>query len=74
MRKHNLDMVCRSSQVVEEGYIFSANRRLITIYSVPNIFGHFDSSGAMMCVDESMIISLRIIKRPKVYTTDSRPN
>ena len=36
LKKHDLDLVCRAHQVVEDGYEFFAKRRLVTIFSAPN--------------------------------------
>src|SRR4051794_35054838 len=33
LKKHDLDLVCRAHQVVEDGYEFFAKRRLVTIFS-----------------------------------------
>ncbi|KAL5991690.1 hypothetical protein ACLOJK_012599 [Asimina triloba] len=57
LQKHDLDLVCRAHQVVEDGYEFFADRRLVTIFSAPNYCGEFDNAGAMMSVDESLIES-----------------
>jgi len=59
---HDLDLVCRAHQVVEDGYEFFANRKLVTLFSAPNYCGEFDNAGAMMSVDETLICSFKILK------------
>lgn len=49
-------------QVVEDGYEFFANRKLVTIFSAPNYCGEFDNAGAMMSVDESLMCSFQMLK------------
>ena len=61
-RKHDLDLICRAHQVVEDGYEFFAKRQLVTVFSAPNYCGEFDNSGAMMSVDESLMCSFQILK------------
>ncbi|KAL1330244.1 hypothetical protein AAHE18_12G097000 [Arachis hypogaea] len=69
LEKHDLDLICRAHQVVEDGYEFFANRQLVTIFSAPNYCGEFDNAGAMMSVDETLMCSFQILKpvekRPK---------
>ncbi|MCO5597733.1 hypothetical protein L7F22_051814 [Adiantum nelumboides] len=62
LRVHDLDLICRAHQVVEEGYEFFASRSLVTIFSAPNYCGEFDNAGAMMSVDESLMCSFQILK------------
>jgi len=62
LRKHDLDLICRAHQVVEDGYQFFAKRQLITIFSAPNYCGEFDNCGAMMSVDETLMCSFQILK------------
>ncbi|MCO5553081.1 hypothetical protein L7F22_006602 [Adiantum nelumboides] len=76
LQKHDLDLVCRAHQVVEDGYEFFADRQLVTIFSAPNYCGEFDNSGAMMSVDETLMCSFQILKpaekKPKFsYTSVS---
>jgi len=67
--EHNLDLVCRAHQVVEDGYEFFAKRQLVTVFSAPNYCGEFDNAGAMMSVDDTLMCSFQILKpaekRPK---------
>lgn len=37
LKRHNLDLVCRSHMVVESGYEFFGERNLVTIFSAPNV-------------------------------------
>jgi serine/threonine-protein phosphatase PP1 catalytic subunit len=62
LAKHDLDLVCRAHQVVEDGYEFFARRQLVTVFSAPNYCGEFDNCGAMMIVDESLMCSFQILK------------
>lgn len=62
LEKHDLDLVCRAHQVVEDGYEFFANRQLVTIFSAPNYCGEFDNAGAMMSVDDTLMCSFQILK------------
>lgn len=62
LQKHDLDLICRAHQVVEDGYEFFAKRQLVTIFSAPNYCGEFDNAGALMSVDESLMCSFQILK------------
>ena len=62
LKKNDLDLICRAHQVVEEGYEFFADRRLVTVFSAPNYCGEFDNAGAMMSVDENLNCSFQILK------------
>jgi len=62
LHKHDLDLVCRAHQVVEDGYEFFARRQLVTLFSAPNYCGEFDNAGAMMSVDETLMCSFQILK------------
>lgn len=62
LEKNNLAMICRAHQVVEDGYEFHADRKLVTIFSAPNYCGEFDNAGALMVIDENLKCSFRIIR------------
>lgn len=76
-KNHDLDLVCRAHQVVEEGYEFFAKRQLITIFSAPNYCGEFNNSGALMSVDENLVCSFQILKPAEqkiAQMSNPRPN
>ena len=60
--RHKMDIICRSHQVVKEGYWFFADRQLITLFSAPNFCGTFDNAGAIMSVDKALKCSFRMLK------------
>ena len=62
LQKHDLDLICRAHQVVEDGYEFFGNKQLVTIFSAPNYCGDFDNNAAIMSVDESLLCSFQILK------------
>ncbi|KAJ1690408.1 hypothetical protein LUZ63_014563 [Rhynchospora breviuscula] len=67
LQTHDLDLICRAHQVVEDGYEFFANRQLVTIFSAPNYPDKFNA-GAMMSVDDSLTCSFKIIQPSSVKT------
>ncbi|KAH3762689.1 serine/threonine-protein phosphatase PP1 [Pelomyxa schiedti] len=73
LAKHNLDLICRAHQVVEDGYEFFAKRQLVTIFSAPNYCGEFDNAGAMMSVDETLMCSFQILKPFEKSKTLGKP-
>lgn len=57
---HELDLICRAHQVVEDGYEFFARRSLVTLFSAPNYCGEFDNAGGMMSVDANLMCSFQV--------------
>ncbi len=62
LEEHDLDLIVRAHQVVEDGYEFFAGRRLVTLFSAPNYCGEFDNAGGMISVDENLMCSFQILK------------
>lgn len=60
--KHDIDLICRAHQVVEDGYEFFANRGLVTVFSAPNYYGEWDNAAAIMIVDEDLTCKFKIIQ------------
>lgn len=63
--KFKLDLICRAHQVVEDGYEFFANKKLVTMFSAPNYCGEFDNCGAMMQVDAKLKCKFKVLKPVK---------
>ncbi|BFI30375.1 protein MpPP1 [Marchantia polymorpha subsp. ruderalis] len=57
LQKHDLDLICRAHQVVEDGYEFFAKRHIVTIFSAPNYCVEFDNAGEMMSVEDTLMCS-----------------
>ncbi|MCL7026995.1 hypothetical protein MKW94_021537 [Papaver nudicaule] len=62
LEDHDLDLICRAHQVVEDGYEFFADRQLVTIFSAPNYCGEFDNVGAVMSVDADLTCAFQIFQ------------
>jgi serine/threonine-protein phosphatase PP1 catalytic subunit len=57
-----MDLIVRGHQVVANGYEFFAKRQLVTIWGAPNYKGKFDNAGAVMTIDETLLVSFQILK------------
>mmetsp|Transcript_11930 Transcript_11930/g.17871 ORF Transcript_11930/g.17871 Transcript_11930/m.17871 type:complete len:316 (+) Transcript_11930:58-1005(+) len=71
--KHDLDLVCRAHQVVEDGYEFHFDRQLVTVFSAPNYCGEFDNAAGMMCVHEDLVCSFKLL-RPTTHKAHFQEN
>ncbi|XP_048516808.1 serine/threonine-protein phosphatase PP1-alpha isoform X1 [Dendroctonus ponderosae] len=65
LQKHDFDLICRGHQVVEDGYEFFAQRKLITLFSAPNYCGTFDNAGALMSINDELLCSFQILTPKK---------
>ncbi|CAF0846883.1 unnamed protein product [Adineta steineri] len=61
LNRFNMNLICRSHQVVEDGYEFFANHQLVTIFSAPDYIGEFDNAGALMSIDQNLTYSFKIL-------------
>ena len=52
--KHDIDLILRGHQVMDDGYEFFADRKLVTIFSAPNYCNEFDNAGAMLIVEDDL--------------------
>eukprot|EP01052_Picozoa_sp_SAG31_P014412 SAG31_NODE_894_length_11172_cov_25.790572_2_plen_94_part_00 len=50
--KNNVQMMARSGGLVMEGYKYIFDKKLVTIYSTPNLVGRCGNRAAVMEVDE----------------------
>lgn len=62
LKKHDLDLIARAHQVVEDGYEFFAGRQLVTVFSAPNYCREFDNAAALMSVEEDLTCSFQVLK------------
>lgn len=60
-KANDLDLICRAHQVVEEGYEFFADMKLVTVFSAPNYTGEFDNYGGILNIDENLQCSFHIL-------------
>ena len=60
LKRIGVDIVIRAHQVVEDGYEFFGNRKLVTVFSAPRYGGEFDNAAAVMIINESFRCSFEI--------------
>ncbi|MFH4976300.1 hypothetical protein AB6A40_003009 [Gnathostoma spinigerum] len=60
--KLEIDLVARAHQVVQDGYEFFADRRLVTIFSAPHYCGQFDNAAASMRVTEDLSCDFKVYR------------
>ena len=68
MAKHGVTLVIRAHQVVQDGYLFFDNKRLITVFSAPNYGGNFDNRAGMVKISKDLTLSVKTLEAP-VSTT-----
>ncbi|KAK5969199.1 hypothetical protein GCK32_008804 [Trichostrongylus colubriformis] len=77
-RDMDLDLIARAHQVVQDGYEFFADRRLVTIFSAPKYCGEFDNNAAVMIVSKNLECSFEVLKAmdnpPRVRARLKQPN
>ena len=55
LNKNEFDLICRSHQVVEDGYEFGYEKKLITIFSAPNYCGEFTNLAAVLKISAELM-------------------
>ena len=71
VEKNNLDLICRAHQVVEEGFEFFAEMKLVTIFTAPNYMGEVDNNGGILEVGEDLLCKFHIL-RPNLERNGKR--
>lgn len=61
LQAHDMDLVVRAHQVVEDGYLFFADRGLVTVFSAPNYGGSFDNAAAVLDIDDELHCSFAVV-------------
>jgi serine/threonine-protein phosphatase PP1 catalytic subunit len=62
LKSQELDLICRGHQVVEDGYEFFNERKLVTIFSAPNYCDEFDNSAGIMIVKEDLVCTFKVLQ------------
>lgn len=62
LKNNKLELICRAHQLVSEGYKFTHNNKLITVFSAPNYCGNCGNDGAVMKISNKLVCSFIIIK------------
>jgi serine/threonine-protein phosphatase PP1 catalytic subunit len=62
LQKFELSLVCRSHQLVQNGYQLFAGRRLVTLFSVARYCEAFDNRAAIMSVDAQLRCTLHVLE------------
>lgn len=71
-KKLKIDLVVRGHMVVEDGYEFFDDKRLVTVFSAPNYCGDFDNCGAVMNIGSDLACSFEIFE-PMSKSSSSKP-
>ncbi len=65
MAKHKLSLIIRAHQVVEDGYLFFDNQRLLTLFSAPNYTNSYDNKAGILKISPRLELSIKTMKAPK---------
>ena len=60
-KKHDFDFVCRAHQVVDHGYEFFSQRRLVTVFTASNYCGDYGNRGGVLAVEKNLRCSFIIL-------------
>jgi len=69
---NDLDLIIRAHQVVDDGYEFFSEKRLITVFSAPNYCGEFDNSAGIVMIDDNLNCSLKVLKPVENFSIVNR--
>lgn len=61
LEKNDLDLIVRAHEVVQDGYLFFAGQKLVTIFSAPGYGDRMTNSAAVLCVSRSLVCSLKTL-------------
>ena len=51
MKDNKIDLVIRAHEMVDDGFKFFANKKLITVFSAPNYCGSYKNKGAVILIE-----------------------
>jgi len=73
-RENGVDVVVRSHQVVDAGYEFFADKRLITVFSATDYCGQHRNDGAILEIDRDLVITPKLVSNMKTSHWDVARN
>ena len=62
IKKNDLDLIVRGNQMVDDGYEFFAQRKLITIFSAPNFCGEYDNCSGILIIEEDLTCNFKVLR------------
>lgn len=63
---NDIDLICRAHLVVDDGYEFFADKKLITIFSAPNYTEQFENKACILCVNEELTCRTLSLEQRKI--------
>ncbi|CAA7405547.1 unnamed protein product [Spirodela intermedia] len=64
LHRNGLALLCRSHQVVDDGYAYFAGEKLVTVFSAPSFCGEYMNAGSMMSIDGDLKHSFITLRPP----------
>ncbi|CAI5445105.1 unnamed protein product [Caenorhabditis angaria] len=61
-KNFDLDLIVRAHQVVQDGYEFFADRRLVTIFSAPFYCGQTNNVASVLNISKDMVASFMLVR------------
>lgn len=74
LKNHDLDLIVRGHQVMEDGYEFYAKQKLVTIFCAANYCNEFDNDGAMLHIKEDLCCSFFKIEPAEKKVKNKKQN
>ena len=65
LQKHDMDLICRAHQVVEDGYEFFAKRQLVTLFSAPYVASLLPCLLLLVVHSFRLLIAYDVLRRPQ---------
>ena len=60
--ENDLDLIVRAHEVVEDSFLFFADRKLVTIFSAPAYCDTYTNSGCVLCVSKTLVCSMKVLQ------------
>ena len=58
---NDFDLIVRAHECVEDGYLFFADRGLVTVFSAIDFCGESNNSGAVLNIDNNMVCTFLVL-------------